>query len=222
MKETLLTLCWYFSVSSVIYGQGGFQQKYDTFRFSLYNQLEQEQPLSTSQNMAESVKTFLKEHEKEVLRFRKAQLEQYQGTSMEQPHVYRALNDSLIEEQRDQMLLIYPQKILSQISQGPNSRDVPENIQIILEFLSVDPIYLVRSMSAQATSQILVKYQQMAIKELSAVYGKMAMGGTHISTKKLDKRRWTLQLNNYYFIYDYSVNIDSGEIKLLTIKTRIS
>ena len=90
----------------------------------------------------------------------------------------------------------------------------------LVVLLSVDPVSAIWMASAQMTSQVLIDNLGMAVEELTTLYGKMGIGGTYLSTKELDDTHWIVTLNNYYLIYRFSVEIDSGDIKLLTIKTR--
>lgn len=219
LKIFALTLCLCLSISNVAFGQKDFREKYDRFRFELYDQLEHHQPFKISNSMAKSMKSFLQEHAKEILTFRKAQLKQYERESTEELSAYTPLNDADLKVIKDQLVFLDAENIISQINESNHSGDY-ENIRIMLELLSVDPVFIVSTVSAQAMSQVFMNYLDIAVEELTTIYGKMAIGGTYLSTKELDKTHWTMTLNNYYIIYQFSVDINSGEIELLTIKTR--
>ena len=220
MKNILVTFCLCFSISTGALCQKKFREKYDTFRFKLYPQLEQTQPFSISRDMAESIESFLQENEKGIVGFRKTQLEQYERESMEEKSAYTTLNDTDLKTIRDHILHIDLENIKSQVNKQHHQFEDYESIKAMVVLLSVDPVSAIWMASAQVSSLVLMDNLGMAVEELTNLYGKIGIGGTYLSTEELDNTRWIVTLNNYYLIYRFSVEIDSGDIKLLTVKTR--
>ena len=220
MKNILFLFCLCFLISGGALCQKNFREKYDIFRFKLYPQLEQTQPFSISKDMAESIESFLQENEKRIVGFRKTQLKQYERESMEETSAYTTLNDTDLKTIRDHILHIDLENIKSQVNRQRHQFEDYESIKAMVVLLSVDPVSAIWMASAQVSSLVLMDNLGMAVEELTNLYGKIGIGGTYLSTEELDNTRWIVTLNNYYLIYRFSVEIDSGDIKLLTVKTR--
>ena len=159
--------------------------------------------------MVKSIESFLDAHAKEIIGFRRSQLKQYQRNSIADAPAYTGISDSVLNDIKSSILPFTD----SQIGDS-------ETAAAVLELLSVDPIYMSHMISSPALTMIYMDHMDLPFEKMTPIFSKIAIGGNHLSTKLVDKTNWIIALNNYYTIFEFSFELKSGEMELLSIKTR--
>ena len=218
--KAIFTLAMGLTLTLPMFAQQDFKQKYDQFRFGLHPEIEHTD-FRLSAATAESIANFLNDHKPEIRAYRLQQLQLFERASLESPLEYKSIDPDDLESIKSD-LVWYDSKVLqSQMQLQGYDHEASKHIESMLTLMSVDPIYKINLINGQVMSVLLMQHQELTTKEMASIYGKIGMAGVYLSTAKINDQQWRLVLNNYYQIFDYHLNVETGSIELMDVRTRL-
>jgi len=230
MKQHLLLLCMTIIFMSSALAQKNFQTEYQTFRFKLHDLLDEDKPMRISNALSQYIDSFLKDHPKEIPDLRTTQMEEYERARIDDPAEYASIDSNDLEALRELALLIATRETLVEMIENDNAshdgigylngnRDV-DNLAVMLKFLSVSPMEVILMTNSRIMPEILNKHLHIPNDQFGRLFGKLGITGAYLSTEQKDKINWLVTVNNYYMINTYSVNVNTGEIRLMQVMVR--
>jgi len=203
--------------SMVAQAQHNFKQQYEQFRFGLHSQFEHTD-FKISKSQGEAMATFLADNHKKIVKFRLQQLQSFERASLENPDEYQSMDQGDLESLKSKIVWYDSGVLESKMQQEGLDWGVAKHIKAMLGLMSVDPIYKVNLLNNQIMTMVLMEHQQITASEMADIYGKIGLGGVYLSTTRLDAQNWSLIYNNYYLIFEYRINVETGMTELLDIR----
>ena len=186
--------------------------EYDALRYSLHSKLDQTNPMQITPGMASVIQDFLNENREDIIEYRNYILGKYEREDIESDHLY-VDDKELGEEIRSNQVFL---GLLGQFeAKKPGEKSVPE----LMEFLAVDPMLVLNSISSHIQSMVFMK-EDISTQEIAMQYARSFIGGRYISTHKKDKNNWSVKIYEYHYYTQYSFNVESGQASIDTIAKR--
>jgi len=231
MKISLLSC--YFAITLIFpsFAQKGFKTEYQTFRFKLYDLLDEDNPMRISNALAAHVRSFLDSHAKEIPGFREQELRAFERSGIEDAGQYEPVGEEELHKINSRSVLMLTKEELIGMTTEENRKNVSpeikalvrdwteiENLSVMLEFQSVSPVERVH----MANSQILMELvnEKFSYEMLPKIYGRMGITGTYLSTQRKDKTTWIVRVNSYLIVNTFLVDINTGDVDLVAMSVR--
>ena len=214
---TFLTLALAFTSATAI-GQKknliNFINEYDALRYSLHPEMNETSFMQIDPATTSRIKTFLKENKSRIIDYRNHVLERFVRDDVEKDQSAQFTEDEELRQTLQSSHIFM--SMFDKFEAIGNSDLQPSDL---MEFLSVDPMLLLHSISSQVQSSVLMDKNQDT-KEIATLYARSFIGGRYITSTKIDKTNWSVRIFEYHYYTQFAVNTESGRISLEKIYRR--